>query len=404
MATKIAYVMSRFPKVSETFILYEILELKKLGLDIDIFPILRERESVQHAEVESLLNRVHYTKLFSWSVISAQFYWFFRNPLVYLALWFTVIIGHLSSPKMLSRALAVIPLGAYFAKKARELGIEHIHAHWATHPALMAYVIKSLTGISYSFTSHAHDIYVHQTFLAEKLRNANWTVTISDYNRCFLTDLCGTEAMKNTSVLHCGVDSSVFKPAPTQPDNEVFTMVTIASLEEKKGHYYLIEALAQLKSKGFKFKSLLIGEGETRPEVEAQIAKHGLDDSVKLLGRQPRDQVQALLDKADALILPSIITAKGKMEGIPVALMEALAMELPVIATRISGIPELIEDKVTGMLVPEKDAGAIAEAIQHLMEHPEERIQLGKTGRERVIAEFDMQTNAERLYEMIKSS
>lgn len=401
---KLAYLVSRFPKISETFILYEILELRKLGFEIDIFPLVREREEVQHPEVASLTNRTHYHSVISLPVVLAQLFWITRRPVQYFGALWNVIRGNVSSPKFLIRGLVAFLLAGLFAKEIQRSGIGHVHAHWATHPALAAYVIHRLTGLPYSFTAHAHDIYVEQSMLREKIAESAFVVTISEFNRRFLAGLYGQALVEKVDVIHCGIDLNVFQPHETNQKADPFTLICVASLEEKKGHKYLIEACAQLSKKGVAFNCLLVGDGDLRPELEAMIQQYGLSAHVKLLGRQPRHRVGELLAQSHALILPSIVTSKGKMEGIPVALMEALAMEMPVIATNISGVSELVENNVTGLLVPEKDAAALAAAIETVRQDPEAAAVRGKRGRQKVVAEFDLHANTEALAERFIAS
>lgn len=401
---KLAYLVSRFPKISETFILYEIIELRKLGFEIDIFPLVREREDVQHPEVASLTNRTHYHSVLSIPVILAQLFWLTRRPIRYfIALW-NVIRGNAGSVKFLIRGLVAFLLAGLFAKEIKRRGIGHIHAHWATHPALAAYVVHRLTDLPYSFTAHAHDIYVEQAMLREKIVDSDFVVTISEFNRRFLAGLYGQEIAKKVDVIHCGIDLDVFQPRETSQKADLFTVICVASLEEKKGHKYLIEACAQLIKKGVALKCLLVGDGDLRAELEGMIQQHDLSQHVTLLGRQPRDRVGELLAQSHALVLPSIVTSKGKMEGIPVALMEALAMKMPVIATNISGVSELVEHNVTGLLVPEKDASALAKAIDVIRQDPEAAAALGIRGREKVRAEFDLHTNTEALSQRFLTS
>ncbi|MEK7326305.1 MAG: glycosyltransferase, partial [Chloroflexota bacterium] len=285
---RVAYIMSRFPKISETFILYEILELGKLGLDIEIFPLVHHREPVKHSEADALAQHTHYYPLLSWAVLTAQFFWLRRRPTAYLGAWWGAIRGNLRSPKFLSRALAVVPLAALFARQMQTLGVTHVHAHWATHPALAAYIIRQLTGLSYSFTAHSHDIQADRTMLGEKIRHARFVITISEHNRNFIGALYGPTAVDKTRVVHCGIDPEVFQPRQDRKPNATFTIACVARLEEIKGHIYLIEACAYLKDRGIPFRCLLIGDGLTRPQINAQIASLKLENHVSLLGSQPQ--------------------------------------------------------------------------------------------------------------------
>ncbi len=397
----IAYVMSRFPKVSETFILYEILELERLGMRVSVFPLVKQREHVMHAEAHDVVERAQYSKLASKQVLAAQFFWMRRRPQAYLRAWWRALRGNRSSPKFLLRAIAVVPQAAWFARAMQAAGVTHVHAHWATHPALAAYVVHQLTDLPYSFTAHAHDIYVERPMLQEKMRHASFVVTISEYNRRLLQQLYGSTADK-TVVIHCGVDPDVFQPRTERSRTAVFTMVCVASLQDYKGHPYLIEACRQLKEQGIAFRCLLVGEGEDRPQLEALIAELGLEADVLLLGQQPRDRVSVLAAEADVMVLPSVTTRSGKQEGIPVALMEALATALTVVATAISGIPELIEDGCTGLLVPERDGTALASALLRLYQDPALGRQLGTAGREKVLREFNLHTNTAALYQLLE--
>jgi colanic acid/amylovoran biosynthesis glycosyltransferase len=394
MSQKIAYIMSRFPTIAETFILYEILELKRLGLHIEIFPLIHQKEAVSHREVEMLERYVHYPKLLSIATLLAQLYWLYTKPKTYGRVWWRTVRGNLKSPKFLSRALVVLPLAALYAREMAELDIKHIHAHWATHPALAAYIIKQLTGISYSFTAHSGDIFFEQSMLEEKIHQANFVVTISEYSRKFLCNLYDERITGKIHVIHCGIDLEAFQTGSSKPPDAPFTLICVARLDREKGHHYLVEACAQLKAQGMNFRCLLVGEGDTRAELEAQIQQLGLTDQIILLGLQPRHRVLELLAQADVKVLPSI------SEGIPVSLMEALAMGLPAVATAISGVPELIEDGQTGLLVPTCDVQALTTAISKLYRTRNLGQQLGAKGRIKVMEEFNLRISAANLYRL----
>lgn len=395
----VAYIMSRFPKISETFIMNEILELERLGLHVEIFPLLREQEQVMHPEAAALVARAHYSTLVSQAVLAAQLYWLLKQPRAYFGAWWQALWGNRGSRKFFVRALAIVPQAALFARQMQRIGVAHVHAHWATHPALAAFVIHRLTDLPYSFTAHAHDIYVDRTMLTEKIRDASFVVTISEFNRRLLREHSGSIADK-TVVIHCGADLSLFQPQAAQP-NAVFTIGCVARLDEMKGQRYLIEACAKLKAQNVAFTCVLVGDGPARAELEAQIARLDLNDQVRLLGRQPRDRVSEIVAAADVIAMPSVVTADGHAEGIPVALMEALAMERPVVTSAISGLPELIIDGETGLLVPERDVDALVAALLRLRADPELGRRLGAAGRTKVLHEFDLRRNAEALYDML---
>lgn len=400
MGSKIAYIVSRFPKISETFILYEMQALSELGTEIELFPLVRHHEPVMHAEARDWVQRAHYEQWYSMTVILSQIYWLMHAPLGYFALWRDVLWAHRHNPKFLSRSALTVWLAGGMARAMLALEIEHIHAHWATHATTAAYAVHRLSGISYSFTAHAHDIYVDPSMLAEKMRTAVFCVTISDYNRQLLDKRYGKELVKRLHVLHCGVDLDLFQPHEKRvPDP--FTIITVAALEEKKGHRYLLEACKLALQSGVEIQCEFIGDGPERTYLESQIIKLGLQDYVTLWGSQARTEVIKLLQRADLMVLPSICLASGKQEGIPVALMEALAIGLPVIATDISGISELVEHGKSGLLVPERDAVALADAIIHLIQNPDLSSELGENGRRKILVDFNLEKNSKRLHELI---
>lgn len=398
---KVAYIMSRFPKLSETFVLYEMLALQQQGIEVEVFPLINERAKVIHAEAKPFVARAHYLPVFSLSILFANLYFLMKKPAAYLGMWLAVLRGTFGSLNYMAGGLGIIPKAAKFAYDMQRLGITHVHAHFANHPTVAAFVINRLTGIPFSFTAHAHDLYVDQHMLKEKVRAAKFVVAISEYNKNLITKYAG-EAMRNKiKIVHCGVDTRLFQPRQKSAGQAPFTIVCVGSLEEKKGQTYLVEACKILKQRGLVFVCHLIGDGASRPALEAQISRDGLADVVKLEGGRPRDEVLKMLARADVVSLPSIRTKSGKMEGIPVALMEPLACEVPVVSTRISGIPELVEDGVTGLLVAPEDPVALANALQRLANNPELGIRLGQAGREKVLREFDLKDNTAMLAQLM---
>ncbi|EAU67992.1 glycosyltransferase family 4 protein [Stigmatella aurantiaca] len=398
---RVAYLMSWFPAVTETFILYEILELERLGVQVEVFPLFGRHGTVRHPGASKLIARAHYRRMVSWAMVSAQLYWLWHSPLRYLAAWWMALSGNRHSWGFFVRAFAVIPKAALFAREMQRLQIEHVHAHWATHPTLAALVIQRLTGLSFSFTCHAHDLFVDRTMLDQKLAAASFAVTISEFNRNMLVELYGEEAARKVIVVRCGVDQDIFRPRPRPRGAHVPVILCVASLRDYKGHSYLIEACRQLKEAGTRFRCQLVGDGPLRRQLEAEVEKAGVQAEIEFLGSRRRNEVAALLARADVVVQPSVVAASGQMEGIPVSLMEALASEAPVVATRISAIPELILDEETGLLVPEKDARALAGALLRLLGDRHMAQRLGRNGRRRVLQHFNLRGNVVRLAESL---
>ena len=397
---KVGYIMSRFPKLSETFVLYEMLALQQQGASVEIFPLINERAGILHEEAKPFVARARYQPAFSLPILKAQLRFLRAQPKAYLGLWKEVLSGTWGSTNYLIGGIGILPMAVRFAEEMRALGVTHIHAHFANHPTVAALVAHRLTGIPFSFTVHAHDLYVDQHMLKQKVNAAAFVVAISQYNKDLIVKYCGEDVREKVVVIHCGVDTSLFRPRQKKAGGP-FTIVCVASLEEKKGQTYLVEACRLLQQRNIDFVCQLVGEGRQRAALERQIEEAGLAGRVRLEGGQPRDEVARMLGQADVVALPSIRTKSGTMEGIPVALMEPLACEVPVVSTRISGIPELVEDGVTGLLVPPTDAVALADALERLARNPELGRRLGQAGRAKVLKEFDLTDNAIKLSNMM---
>jgi glycosyltransferase involved in cell wall biosynthesis len=397
--------MSRFPKATETFILTEILELERLGHHVEIYALVREREAVVQPEAARLAEEMHDLRPWSRAVLAAQGYWLARSPRRYLATWARALAGNVRSPRFLVRSLAVVPAGAAIARAVVANDLDHIHAHWATHPTLAAWVAARLSGRRYTFTGHAHDLYVDRTMLATKVADAASVVTISEANRARIGEWFGDAAAARTVVIHCGVDPARFAPppnrspaAPAEADERPrpVRLLVVASLQPQKGHRFLVEACRILRDRGHEVSATFVGEGPERPDLERRIREAGLERAVTLAGAQPSAAVAAAIAGADIVVQPSVVLESGKTEGIPVALMEAMAAERPVVASRLSGIPELVIDGETGVLVEPGVPDQLATAVERLSGDPALAARLAAAGRARVLSAFDLhQTMAE---------
>lgn len=396
--SRVAYIMSRFPKLSETFVLNEIVALDALGVRVEVYPLLRERQDVTHPEVAEWVRRARFHPFVSLPILRAQLHFVRRNPIAYFRLVAEVLRKTWGSPNFFIGALGILPKAVRFAYEMERLGVRHVHAHFATHPAVAALVVHRLTGIPFSFTAHGSDLHVDRRMLDTKVEAAEFAVTVSCFNEDVIVETCGEHLRRKIHVIHCGVDTDLFCPPPPRRNGaRPFQLACVASLEEVKGHRFLIDACRILHERGLDLRCHLVGDGPLRRDIEDRIARVGLGDRILMHGARPRPEVARLLSEVDAAVLASHPTREGKREGIPVALMEAMSSGLPVVASAISGIPELVETGRTGFLVPSGDPRALADALERLGRDPVLRERMGSAARERVVRSFDLRANTLRL-------
>jgi colanic acid/amylovoran biosynthesis glycosyltransferase len=385
--------MSRFPTVTETFILREMIEMERQAQPVRLVPMLRENPPVVHDEAKPWTGRALYTKYVSPSILAANVRTLLRRPFTYLSLLVRLIAGTSTSPAMLVRTVAIFPKSVYLAEALQREGLKHIHAHYATHPATMALIIAALSDIT--FTVHAHDIQVDRSLLRWKLRETRFVRSISDYNRRFLERLYPAEtAGGKIIVVHVGIEPSTYEESSRRLvpiASGVPKILCVAAHRPYKGLPVLIEACRILRDQGVAFHCDVVGHGPMRAELEQMIRERNLGDVFVLAGPRPQDEVARMMAEATLFVLPSIIASDGQMEGIPVALMEALASGRAVVSTAISGIPELVEHGTNGLLVQPGDAEALANAMETLLEDPARAKEMGVRGQQKVRAEFTIQ-------------
>lgn len=398
---KVAYLMSRYPKITETFILNEVIALEKIGLDISLFPLQREKAKVIHPKALSLMPKVTFTPLLSIEIFVNFCLMCLKHPVKMVSTFFNIIRYNLGCSNFLLGAIAFFPKAVYLSTLFKQQGFTHIHAHFANHPTMVAYVINQLSGIGYSFTAHGSDIHKRQHMLPEKFNAAKFAVMISQYNERFFYTRTGLLHNDKLQIVRCGVDTQLFTPK-IHTNNDVTQILCVASLREVKGHCYLIEACAQLKSQEIPFHLTLIGDGPMRGALEAQISQLNLENEVTLLGAQPQQKILESLAISDIFTLTSFQTASGNREGIPVVIMEAMACGLPVVASDVSGIPELVNDGKTGLLCETQNPKSIAEKLSILCSDSETRGTMGMAGRAFVEQEFDLVKNAYKLAKLFK--
>ncbi len=394
---RLLYVVSLFPCWSETFIVREIAALIAAGADVRVLSLKAPSEKLVHPEAERLLARVRHP-LSPGAAALRRAAALVAHPRALSSLALALVRALAGNPIELAKSLEAVARALEQLGWVREFDPDVIHAHWASYPSTAALVLGRLVGKPFGFTCHAHDIFVHDHLLREKIESAAVPVTISRYNVEWLAERVTAQARERMTVIHCGVDlpSVPFHDDGRQED----LILTVGRLDPIKGFDVLLDALAELKRQRRRFRCQIVGEGPLRGELQARIDRLRLSDLVALVGARSQPEVGAALRAATVFTLPSLIAASGDRDGIPVSLMEAMAAGAPVVSTRVSGIPELIEDEHEGLLVAPRDPRALAGALARLLDDAALRRRLAVAARAKIEREFDAAREANKLLEL----
>lgn len=394
----VGYVLRKFPVLSETFVLNELLGLEAQGVPLHVFSLMRPNDPRFHDDLPKLKARVSYvpdvtdlSKVLRHNRrLAGRAGRRYRRTLLYAA--------RQAKPELLWRLLQA----GYVANEARRLRLRHLHAQFANRPTTVALLASRLTGVPFSFTAHATDIFKHavdRRVLARKIREARFVVTVSEFNQTYLEGLADASDRKIVHIPN-GIDIDRFAPNGTHAPTP-FRILCVARLVEKKGLPYLIDACAMLRERGVEFRCDIIGKGRLRSELGRRIKDRGLRKTVRLLGPKNQGEVLAEYRTSNVYVLPAIVGSDGNREGLPVSIVEALACGLPVVATPVTGIPEVVRDGENGLIVPCADAGKLAEALERLIRDPRLHRRLREGARPSVLSAFDRRRTVVELQRLI---
>ncbi|HYN54064.1 MAG TPA: glycosyltransferase [Methylotenera sp.] len=400
---RITYFINQYPKVSHSFIRREILALERLGMKVQRIALrglkdvlvdpddLSERTNTQYVLDNGMLR-----------MLLSIFKILVSNPLkFFLALKLALKMGwHAERP--LPYHLVYFAEACQIAIWMKSFGAKHVHAHFGSNSAEVVMLAHALGGPPYSFTVHGPEEFdkPQALKLAEKIRNAAFVVAISSYGRSQLFRWLAHEHWRKVKIVHCGLEQSFYDVSSSSSKlPQIARLICVGRLCEQKGQLLLLEACRNLKEKGLEFELLLAGDGEMRPEVERMIRAYDLSDNVKITGWISSKQVREEILGSHAMVLPSFA------EGLPVVIMEAMALRRPVISTFVAGIPELVINGQNGWLVPAGSVAELSMAIEQLLKTSAEQLmEMGEAAYARVRQRHDIDTEAEKLSALFREN
>ncbi|HVN86585.1 MAG TPA: glycosyltransferase [Candidatus Binatia bacterium] len=425
----VAYLFPAFPVFHQTFVLWEVLGLRRNGVLPRIYSLRpgTERQQPEACEIAREINQL--PGMFSAAVCRANWRRARRQPRRYFSLYRDVVrawwprvlrdrteatgrVGtyervrgwYNSQPLLyLLKSLLLVPTAVLLAEWLERDGVTHLHVHWASYPATVAYVVHRLTGLPFSISAHAYDIYMVPRMLPAKLRAAEFLVTCARTNAQYLERLVEPVLRDKIVVLYHGVDVARFSGARNRPRlAQAVTIMSCGQLEQYKGMHHLVDACAAIHRRGVAVRCIIVGDGPQRGPLQRQIDRLGLSEQVELVGARPHVEVAKLLAQADVFALASELAgAVGRRDVIANVVVEAMAAGLPVVVSRIPGMEELVEDAISGILVAPNRADELAEALARLAANPLERERMGQAARVRVSRDFDASKNVRRLASLL---
>lgn len=396
---KIAYILLWFPKPSETFIFREVLNLWKKGLDIRVFTLYGELKDKLSPEMAEASKKVERLGIPFFRRLPADIaYWWNRNRSVTARLFRTIPVRKWKSVEFGGENIIGFLAGFTLARRFEEEGITHIHAPWAMGPATAAWAASELTGIPFSFTGRACDIYPPDGALSEKLRAAKFVMSDNRINVPYMTRFA-PETADRIYAIYNGLPLEKHSVAPVimKPPYQI---LAIGRFDRIKAFDDLLYAIRILKRRGLKFHLTLAGDGPRRLQLKYLTAKLGLRGEVSYPGFVSYNNVPDLFMNADLFVMSSAVHARGDRDGLPTVILEALAHRVPVVSTNVCAIPEVIRNGETGFLVEEKRPDQLATAMEEMLRDRDRAIRMAEKGRELVLAEFDPDTNHGRIYDL----
>ncbi len=393
---KITYISDRFPHITETFTFNEVNGLKKEGLDVQVYSFKRPETLNLTLEMKKVIKDTLYFPSFSsQEIYLSQFYFFFHIPMRYFCTMYKVILGRyqrFTTFKLRLRSIANFLRGVHLSFLLKNVpNSTHIHAQFANNTATAGYICNRFLGISYSFRNHSP---YNPILLKDKIDKSEFVLSISKYNKRQLLDWCGYIHSDKIEVDYLGVDVKEWEREEFKEENGL--IVSVGSLSETKGYEFLILAAEIMKKKNLRFIINIIGDGYLREKIDYLIQNKKLSKYIKILGYMPHIRINELMSRASIFCLPCIVTSNGDVDGIPISCMEAMALGKPVISTNVSGIPELIDDGINGILVQQKDPTALANAIEKLLKDAKLRERLGKEARRKIERDFNLCKNIKK--------
>lgn len=393
---RVAYILLWFPEPSQTFILNEVNTLVRLGLDVRVYTLYGSRPATRLAGMAEVLAPVHHLGTAAlkslvqallrlgrtWGPEAARF---LRR----------VAVRRWRSLETAGEALWAVLAGVHLARRFKAEGIDRIHAPWADGPATAAWVASTLTGIPFSFGAHAQDIFPPDGALQEKMAAAVMVRAMSDVNRRYLQGMAPGDAAKVVR-LRDGVPLAAESRLPAEI-SPPFHLLALGRLVFKKGFHVLLESCRQLAAQGLDFRLTLAGDGPDRRKLLRLVSKYGLEGRVTLPGFISHREVPGLFRQAHLFVMPCVVAPSGDRDGIPTVILEALLHEVPVVASAVAAIPEVIHPGETGWLVPPSDPEAITRAVLAALADPGEARRRALAGRALVAREFDSRNNYARL-------
>jgi colanic acid/amylovoran biosynthesis glycosyltransferase len=399
---KVLYVVSRFPALTTTFSALEMATLRELGIEIKVASAWASTDSDRAQTIERpFLPGTIQLSLLRWRLWTALARALVKDPTV-LKLFFLLLEEHGRSLYTLLKLLVSFPKGAYLAELALEAKCDHIHAHFLSSPATIALVASHISRIPYTVTVHAFDIFSGKpqelnASIRLKCERAAACILISQFNFRYMRSRWPSMRARS-EVIYNGIDTEMFKkPSLEKPARDTFIVLSNGRLVETKGHSILISAVGALVKRGYNIHLRIIGSGPIEQDLRQLSQQLGIAGNVSFLGTMPQEEVVRNYALSDLFALACVPASDGDMDGLPVVLCEAMSMEIPVVSTRLSGIPELVEDQVTGLCVPPNDINALSGAIEFLINNPDVAERLASAGRQRVLERFERFASARRL-------
>lgn len=398
----LAYVLKGYPRISETFISNEILLLEKEEFNLHLFSMRHPREKFCHPSVEEIKAEVTYLPsefTGNWmKLLIPQLTAFTAHPKNYLkTLLYTAKL--FVKKRKVATLKHFLQAGFLCATVKREgIDIGHLHGHFAHSPTSVTLFASMMSGIPFSFTAHAKDIYTSsKASLQEKMKRADFLATCTGYNNTYLSDVKGGITCPINTIYH-GINLDLFKNNSKRVDTTApYKILTIARMTAKKGLPTLYRSLAQLRDEGLEFSHTLIGDGDDREKTEQLIKKLGLTEHCTLLGTKTHKDVLEEFLQADLFVLSSQIAKNGDRDGVPNVLVESLAMSIPALSTNVSAIPELIHHKKTGYLVEPENIQELVDGIRAMLTDTALRQEIVENGRDFVEQHFDNKVQTEKL-------